>query len=118
MKNKAAQQIGRLGGKAKTKAKTSAARANGAAGGRPLSPQVVARLEWVSHLASWLNVHDEMKPIVVGLMRRGLVVREKGDNALYLSEKGEAMLEKAGKPSAPVAGAKYRQDRWPQDIPC
>ena len=35
MKNKAAQSLGRLGGKAKTEAKTSAARANGAAGGRP-----------------------------------------------------------------------------------
>lgn len=33
--NKAAQQLGRLGGKAKSEAKTEAARANGAAGGRP-----------------------------------------------------------------------------------
>jgi hypothetical protein len=35
MRNKAAQQLGRLGGKAKTEAKTTAARANGAGGGRP-----------------------------------------------------------------------------------
>jgi hypothetical protein len=33
--NKAAQQLGRLGGKAKTKAKTEASRENGRAGGRP-----------------------------------------------------------------------------------
>lgn len=35
MKNKAAQELGRLGGKAKTEAKTQASRTNGAAGGRP-----------------------------------------------------------------------------------
>jgi hypothetical protein len=37
MKNKAAQSLGRLGGKAKTEAKTEAARANGAKGGRPIA---------------------------------------------------------------------------------
>jgi len=33
--NLAAQQLGRLGGKAKSEAKTKAARKNGAKGGRP-----------------------------------------------------------------------------------
>lgn len=35
MKNKAAQQLGSLGGSVKSEAKTAAARANGAKGGRP-----------------------------------------------------------------------------------
>lgn len=35
MKNKAAQALGRLGGKAKSEAKTETARKNGAKGGRP-----------------------------------------------------------------------------------
>ena len=35
MKNKAAQSLGRLGGRAKSEAKTETARANGAKGGRP-----------------------------------------------------------------------------------
>lgn len=35
MKNKAAQSLGRLGGMAKTKAKSEAARENGKKGGRP-----------------------------------------------------------------------------------
>lgn len=35
MKNKAAQQLGRLGGAAKTPAQAAAGRANGAKGGRP-----------------------------------------------------------------------------------
>jgi hypothetical protein len=35
MKNKAAQQLGKLGGLAKSKAKSEAAKANGKKGGRP-----------------------------------------------------------------------------------
>ena len=35
MSNKAAQQLGRLGGKVSSEAKAAAARANGAKGGRP-----------------------------------------------------------------------------------
>jgi len=35
MKNKAAQQLGSLGGSVKSEAKTAAARSNGAKGGRP-----------------------------------------------------------------------------------
>jgi hypothetical protein len=35
MKNKAAQELGRLGGKASTEAKTAAVRENGKKGGRP-----------------------------------------------------------------------------------
>ena len=37
MKNTAAQQLGRLGGKAKTESKIKAAQANGKKGGRPLT---------------------------------------------------------------------------------
>lgn len=33
--NKAAQELGRIGGKSKSPAKTAASRANGAKGGRP-----------------------------------------------------------------------------------
>ena len=36
MKNKAAQQLGRLGGKVTSESKASAARANGKKGGRPV----------------------------------------------------------------------------------
>lgn len=46
MKNKAAQQLGRLGGHAKTDAKTFARRANGAAGGRPGMYSVLLSMEW------------------------------------------------------------------------
>src|SRR5947207_13437478 len=42
VKNKAAQQLGKLGGKARSDAKADAARANGAKGGRPRD--VVVRL--------------------------------------------------------------------------
>lgn len=41
--NAAAQQLGRLGGLAKSKAKTEAARANGKLGGRPKKPKRSAR---------------------------------------------------------------------------
>ena len=44
MKNPAAQQLGRLGGLAKSKAKTAAVRANGRLGGRPKKPKRAARL--------------------------------------------------------------------------
>lgn len=41
--NKAAQELGRLGGLAKSAAKTAAVRANGKLGGRPKKPKRVAR---------------------------------------------------------------------------
>jgi hypothetical protein len=44
MKNKAAQSLGRLGGRAKSKAKKSAVRENGKLGGRPKKPKRAARL--------------------------------------------------------------------------
>jgi hypothetical protein len=40
--NKSAQALGRLGGLAKSKAKTAAVRANGKLGGRPKKPKRVA----------------------------------------------------------------------------
>ena len=43
MKNQAAQSLGRLGGLAKSKAKTAAVRENGKLGGRPKKPKRVAR---------------------------------------------------------------------------
>lgn len=43
MKNKAAQALGRLGGKATSEAKAEAVRANGAKGGRP--PRLPAKIE-------------------------------------------------------------------------
>ena len=42
--NKAAQSLGRLGGLAKSKAKTAAARRNAKLGGRPKKPKRAARL--------------------------------------------------------------------------
>ena len=42
--NKAAQSLGRLGGLAKSKAKTAAVRENGKLGGRPKKPKRAARL--------------------------------------------------------------------------
>ena len=44
MKNKAAQQLGRLGGLAKSAAKGAAVRENGKLGGRPKKPKRAARL--------------------------------------------------------------------------
>ena len=41
--NQAAQQLGRLGGLAKSKAKTAAAKANGKLGGRPKSKKRTVR---------------------------------------------------------------------------
>lgn len=43
MKNQAAQSLGRLGGLAKSKAKTAAAKANGKLGGRPKTKRVTRR---------------------------------------------------------------------------
>ncbi len=43
MKNKAAQELGRLGGKATTEAKTATARENGKKGGRPAHEWLVIR---------------------------------------------------------------------------
>lgn len=43
MKNPAAQSLGRLGGLAKSKAKTAAVRENGKLGGRPKKPKRIAR---------------------------------------------------------------------------
>ena len=42
--NPAAQSLGRLGGLAKSKAKTAAVRENGKLGGRPKKPKRAARL--------------------------------------------------------------------------
>ncbi len=42
MKNKAAQQLGRLGGKVTSEAKTAAVRENGAKGGRPRKDETLA----------------------------------------------------------------------------
>jgi len=48
--NSAAQQLGRLGGLAKSKAKTAAAKANGKLGGRPKTKRVTRRAnDKVSH---------------------------------------------------------------------
>jgi len=44
MKNPDAQSLGRLGGLAKSKAKTAAARQNAKLGGRPKKPKRSARL--------------------------------------------------------------------------
>jgi hypothetical protein len=44
MKNQAAQSLGRLGGLAKSKAKTAAARRNAKLGGRPKKPKRAGRL--------------------------------------------------------------------------
>ena len=41
--NKAAQSLGRLGGLAKSEAKTAAVRENGKLGGRPKKPKRIAR---------------------------------------------------------------------------
>jgi len=44
--NRAAQSLGRLGGLAKSKAKTAAARRNGKLGGRPKKPNRLPWLGW------------------------------------------------------------------------
>lgn len=91
--------------------------------------QLIARLEYVSHLASWLHTHAEMKPALVGLMKRGLVYRDKSDEAIGLTEKGQKMLDnnkhlisaekwQNGQGyNTLVIGADYWTDQWNQKIP-
>ena len=50
--NPAAQSLGRLGGLAKSKAKTAAARRNAKLGGRPKKPKRAARLPNASNSAT------------------------------------------------------------------
>jgi hypothetical protein len=64
MKNKAAQQLGRLGGKSKTEAKTSAARTNGAAGGRPGMYSVMQDGDMVHHSISATQARNEALALV------------------------------------------------------
>ena len=90
--------------------------------------QLVARLEYASTLCSWLNVHDKMKPAMVGLIRRGLAVRRSSDEALMFTDEGHELLEAnkhlitshwqsgAGL-NAIVEGAQYWLDQWNQKIP-
>jgi hypothetical protein len=50
--NPAAQSLGRLGGLAKSKAKTAAARRNAKLGGRPKKPKRIARRRNAAHKPS------------------------------------------------------------------
>ena len=58
--NKAAQALGRLGGLAKSKAKTAAVRANGRLGGRPKKPKAHVRRpnDKMSHRASTTKTYE------------------------------------------------------------
>jgi hypothetical protein len=78
MKNKAAQQLGRLGGKAKTEAKASAARANGAAGGRPGMYSVLIRREWGEDEYQ----ADSLSKSAAADMAKGLVAA--GESGIYV----------------------------------
>jgi hypothetical protein len=91
--------------------------------------QILARLIWASHLGSWTNIHPQMRPAVVGLVRRGLMERRESDNALRLTDAGAAYLESAGLPlnmarenavgtaDKLVPTAKFWTDSWGQHIP-
>jgi hypothetical protein len=67
MKNKAAQSLGRLGGRATSEAKTKAARANGKQGGRPklyvYACQVRRGEEWttIGHPSNRAEAQEEAK---------------------------------------------------------
>ena len=90
--------------------------------------QLIARLEYASHLCSWNNIHPEMKPAIAGLVRRGLAERRLRDSALILTDEGEDLLDAnkhlitshhqsgSGK-NALVEGAQYWLDQWNQKIP-
>lgn len=65
MKNKAAQQLGRLGGKVTTEAKAEAARANGTKGGRPAREQVYL-VQYEGKLDCTFSLADKVRPARAG----------------------------------------------------
>jgi len=90
--------------------------------------QLVARLQYASSLCSWLNVHDPMKPSMVGLIRRGLARRSRDDESFTLTDEGWELLtsnkrlitgrwQSGAGLNAIVAGAQYWLDRWNQKLP-
>lgn len=61
MKNKAAQELGRKGGQAKSETKTEAVRANGAKGGRPITKITTKRpLQGVVGAGISYTIHDSI----------------------------------------------------------
>jgi hypothetical protein len=74
--------------------------------------QIHARLEWASTLCSWKNVHDEMKPAVTGLVRRGLLTLRNTDKALTITPAGKEFLQTHNS-----TGANFWTDAWSQKIP-
>jgi hypothetical protein len=55
MKNKAAQSLGRLGGRAKSEAKAAASRTNGTKGGRPSLYAYVCQV-WREDDGGWVSI--------------------------------------------------------------
>ena len=68
MKNKAAQQLGRLGGSVTSEAKAIAARANGAKGGRPATPYTLESIT-----GEVVSKHKSLEAAYVAQTRKGLI---------------------------------------------
>lgn len=92
--------------------------------------QVVARLLYADSLCSWLNVHDEMKPAMSGLVRMGLAVRRFRDETFKVTDAGKELISANKKLISggyqdkdgayvhkTVKGARYWIDQWRQQIP-
>lgn len=54
--------------------------------------KTIENLRYANGLLSWNNIHPEKKPAMVGLIRRGLAIRRKADEAFFLTEKGQNHL--------------------------
>jgi len=89
MKNKAAQELGRLGGKASTEAKTAAVRENGKKGGRPVL-EIEHRLEKVLDTGTPLRMTlpngQRVRVIYADGFLRALTVASQQSSAVLLIE--------------------------------
>lgn len=53
--------------------------------------RTVASLEYAAGCYAWGNVHSVMKPAMTSLIRRGLAIRRKSDEAFELTEAGQEL---------------------------
>jgi hypothetical protein len=97
---------------------------------KPSHRQILARLVWAGRLCGWGNVQVEMRNVINGLIRRGLITRDRlrtpaenrRYNAIDLTEAGEKLLDDAGilvpgRPQDLVPDAQFWVDQWGTTVP-